>query len=244
MSKPQGEVPPTSPITRESLASGALLRQVRAHPGAGPMLTEAERAARFEALMATIPADADVWLFAYGSMLWNPTVHHIQSSTVRVVGWHRSFCLRSTYGRGSPEQPGLMLAIESGGHCDGLAYCLAAATVRAELHLLWQREMVSGAYHARWLDGRLGDGRDLKLIAFVVDPDCHLYECPADEAQQAARIAAACGMLGSNRDYLERTAQTLLVHGLSDPYVERLMRALGPRTEPLLTEKSASAPGR
>lgn len=225
MSKPLGDLP-ASPISRESLASGALLQQVVAHPGAGPLLTAAERQARFDRLMTTVEPNRDLWLFAYGSMLWNPTVHYVQACTVKVQGWHRSFCLRSTFGRGSPERPGLMLAIEAGGECDGLAYRLAAATVRDELHLLWQREMVTGVYQARWLDGRLADGSNVALIAFVVDAKCHNYEPPGDEAHQAARIAQAAGMLGSNRDYLIRTAEYLRHHGLSDPYIDRLVQSL------------------
>lgn len=226
MSKPPGEVPP-SPISRESLASGELLRRVSAHPGAGPLLTPQERQARFEALMATIAPASDVWLFAYGSMMWNPTVHFEQACTVHVSGWHRSFCLRSSFGRGSVEAPGLMLALEAGGECHGLAYRLAAAKVRDELHLLWQREMVTGVYHARWVQGVLDDGSRASLIAFVVDPGCHAYEGVADEAQQVARIAQATGMLGSNRDYLLHTAEYLRRHGLADPYIERLAQALG-----------------
>lgn len=213
---------PPTPISREALADGSLIRQFTAAVGQQNVLDEAERRARFEALLAGHAADTELWLFAYGSMLWNPTVQFVESRCVRVSGWHRSFCLRSTAGRGSAEKPGLMLGIEPGGECEGLAYRLAPEQVRSELHLLWQREMVTGAYQASWLPARCRAESELSLVAFVIDPAGSNYEggLPVDE--QARRIHAASGLLGSNLDYLLRTRFHLRRLGIQDDYIERL----------------------
>lgn len=246
----------TNPISREALADGSMLRQFTALAGAHTVLSEAERASRFEALLASIPSGSDLWLFAYGSMLWNPTVHFAQARRVTVKGWHRSFCLRSAAGRGSPERPGLMLGIEPGGECQGLAYRLPVATIRSELHLLWQREMVTGAYRAEWVKGQCDQAGEvdrvsevdqagevdqrgeIDLVAFVIDPRSQAYEGRVDEAQQVRRICQASGMLGSNRDYLMMTRSQLRSHGICDDYIERLALA----AEQISEQNSANLP--
>lgn len=228
----------TNPITREALADGSMLRQFTALAGAHTVLTEAERAIRFEALIASIPSGSDLWLFAYGSMLWNPTVHFAQAKRVTVKGWHRSFCLRSAAGRGSPERPGLMLGIEPGGQCQGLAYRLPVATIRSELHLLWQREMVTGAYRAEWVKGHCDQQSEFDLVAFVIDPSSQAYEGRIDESQKVRRICQASGMLGSNRDYLMMTRTHLRSHGICDDYIERLALA----AEQITDQNSANLP--
>lgn len=215
------ENPPT-PISREALADGSLARRFAAAVGIQNVLDEAERNRRFEMVMADVCEGADLWLFAYGSMLWNPTVHYVESRCVRVSGWRRSFCLRSAAGRGSAEHPGLMLGIEPGGECEGLAYRLAAGQVRNELYLLWQREMVTGSYQARWLKARCRADSEVELVAFVIDPAGSYYEGGLPEVEQARRIHKAAGLLGSNRDYLLRTRFHLRRHGIHDDYIERL----------------------
>lgn len=215
------ENPPT-PISREALADGTLVRQFTQAVGAAGVLSEAERAARFEALLAAVPAGQDLWVFAYGSMLWNPTIHYVESRVVRVPGWRRSFCMRSTAGRGSPEHPGLMLGIEPGEGCEGLAYRLAADTVRDEMHLLWQREMVTGSYQAKLLDAACRQQTRMCVVGFVIDPKGPTYEGDVPEAEQISRISRAAGLLGSNRDYLLRTRLHLRRHAIHDDYIERL----------------------
>lgn len=213
---------PPTPISREALADGSLVRRFAAAVGHHNVLAEAERQARFEAVFSGLQPGADLWLFAYGSMLWNPTVHYVESRCVRVSGWHRSFCLRSAAGRGSAEHPGLMLGVEPGGECEGLAYRLAPEQARAELHLLWQREMVTGAYQARWLKARCRADTEIDLIVFVIDPSGSQYEGGLPQAEQARRIQSAAGILGSNSDYLLRTRFHLRNHGIHDDYIERL----------------------
>lgn len=220
------EPEPESPITRESLASGALRKRfVEASGSTAHLLSEAERNARFEAVLERVPPGEDLWVFAYGSMLWNPTVHYVEARTVTVHGWHRSFCLGSHVGRGSHEHPGLMLGLEPGGTCQGLAYRLPAAAIRQELHLLWQREMLTGAYQAGWLSGVCSKDVEISLVAFVIDPCAGNYEGGLPDEVQIQRIRHAHGYLGSNRDYLLKTRSHLRSLGVCDDYIERLALA-------------------
>lgn len=90
--------------------------------------------------------DGSVWIFGYGSLMWNPALEYRESCTGTLPGWHRAFCLRLTAGRGSATQPGRMLALKEGGRTTGVAYRLPDDTLEEELTLLWKREMITGCY--------------------------------------------------------------------------------------------------
>jgi cation transport protein ChaC len=140
-----------------------------------------------------------------------------------VYGWHRKFCLHLTSGRGSPEQPGLMLALDRGGACVGVSLRIPAAILREELALVWRREMFSGAYEARWLAGRVG-GEPARLLTFVANRAQPRYIGTLDEAEIVRRLAHARGHLGSGREYLEHTVAALQARGLHDAKMQRLLR--------------------
>jgi cation transport protein ChaC len=136
-------------------------------------------------------------------------------------GLHRQFCLWSLASRGTPTQPGLVLGLDRGGACRGVALRLPAPLALDELHLLWRREMVVGAYHPRWV--RLNaDGRALVALTFVVRRDHPQYAGRLPLARQADVIANARGAFGAAADYLERTRVALVSHGVVDPYHESL----------------------
>lgn len=167
-----------------------------------------------------------VWVFAYGSLLWNPLLEIEASAVALLPGWHRSFCLRLEAGRACQDRPGRMLALEPGGSTQGMALRLPEDRLGHELALLWTREMVTGAYHPRWLAARAADGQPLPVLAFVADPGGQGYEADASVATVAPCIAAACGPIGSNIDYVHRLAAALRQAGLRDAYVEQLAAAL------------------
>ena len=100
-------------------------------------LSAAEREARFKAAMALYQPGEEVWVFAYGSLMWHPAIEFAEQQPCRVDGWRRSFCFWMPMGRGTPELPGLMLALEQGGACEGIAYRLAPAQVESELGIPW-----------------------------------------------------------------------------------------------------------
>jgi glutathione-specific gamma-glutamylcyclotransferase len=175
-----------------------------------------------QALQRYAPGD-EVWVFAYGSLMWNPALEFAESSICQVEGWHRSFCFWTPMGRGTPELPGLMLALERGGSCDGVAYRIAPEQVESELALLWNREMLAGYYQPQWVPVTLRDGRTVTAVTFEVDSQ-HCQYCgdlPLDK--QAHHIAFAEGRRGACRDYLVNTAAHARALGIHDLYIEEMV---------------------
>lgn len=214
-------------LTRDLLASGAVAAMIaRASPEL-TVLTDAEREESLRATLAARPAGADTWLFAYGSLIWNPTIRFAERRVARVHGWHRAFCLSTRAGRGTPDNPGLVLGLDRGGSCAGAAFRLEPSLVAAELSLLWRREMVSGSYQPRWLLARGGDGAAFgHAVAFTIRRDRPTYAGKLAPAELVRRLATAAGELGSSADYLRRTREGLRALGIRDPGVERLADAV------------------
>lgn len=183
-------------------------------------LTDEQLSASLTATLAERPKGAGWWVFGYGSLLWNPLFPIAEARAATVHGLHRTFCLQSLASRGTPEKPGLVLALEPGGACQGVAYRLPPPLALDELALLWRREMVVGAYRPRWVRLRSAD-RTLVALTFVVRRD-HVQYARLAQADQAAIIAEACGAFGSSCDYLMRTRAALASHGIIDRYLERL----------------------
>jgi cation transport protein ChaC len=155
-------------LTREDLENDTLRKNRELHLRSLPLIPEAEFIASFERILATWnPAD-DLWVFGYGSLIWNPLFHHVERQNVTIHGFHRSFCLCSRHGRGSVEEPGLMLGLDFGGCCNGVALRIAADKVRHELMLVWRREMAIGSYAPRWITASSA-GQKLRAVAFVVN---------------------------------------------------------------------------
>jgi cation transport protein ChaC len=190
--------------------------------GAVPLMSEEARKASLAVVRASVQPNTDVWVFGYGSLMWNPVIRVVESRCAHVRGYHRTFCLTMSAGRGSAEKPGLMLAVDRGGSCAGIAHCVSAKDVESELTILWYREMLSGAYEPRWINADIDGVGRRRVLAFVINRSHPRYERSLDEDQVALRIARAEGFLGSNRDYLFRTAAHLVENGLSDAPLARL----------------------
>jgi glutathione-specific gamma-glutamylcyclotransferase len=173
------------------------------------------------AMIRARPKGAGWWVFAYGSLLWNPLFPFAEARTAILHGLHRRFCLYSLASRGTPEQPGLVLGLDRGGACTGVIYRLPAPVAMDELHLLWRREMVTGAYHPRWVRVRAG-GREVHALTFVVRHAHPQYAGRLPLDREAGVIAASKGAFGSSLDYMERTRVALVTHGIRDPYLEAL----------------------
>ncbi len=120
-------------------------------------LTDEQLSDSLTAMLKARPKGAGWWVFAYGSLLWNPLFPFAEARPAILRGLHRRFCLRSLASRGTPDQPGLVLGLDRGGACTGVAYRLPAPVAMDELHLLWRREMVVGAYRPRWVRVRSGE---------------------------------------------------------------------------------------
>lgn len=167
--------------------------------------------------------DAGLWVFSYGSLMWDPGFHFAEVRQAALDGYQRRFSFKTYLGRGSLEQPALMLSIEPrAGCCQGLAFRIAADVAEAESTLLWRREMLRGAYRPLLLPVRTPQG-DVTALVFTSNPAHadHVGELPLETA--AAMIAAASGILGSNTAYLEQLIDQLASLGLEDAYTLELL---------------------
>ena len=205
-------------ITRETLMDGTLKRRRESLATSCPDMgfrSEAEMEALLEQTLAQHEAGQDLWLFGYGSLIWNPAFNYQESCCALVHGWHRSFCLKLFMGRGTPEKPGLMLALARGGACRGVAFRIAAQEVRQELWLLWQREMFGGSYNAHWVQLKFGQ-QVVRGLTFVVNPKNPRYTKDLSAEQTARMILDAKGELGTNLEYFENTLTHLQTLGVKD----------------------------
>lgn len=164
-----------------------------------------------------------LWVFGYGSLIWDPGFPVADRRIARAAGWHRSFCMRSIHHRGTVDDPGLVLALDraTGAACDGLALAVAPGAEAATLAALRERELISSAYLETTLPLETVDG-PLTALAYVIDPD-HAQYCGGLALEDQARIIArATGGRGRNSDYLWSTAAHLADLGIADPDLEWL----------------------
>ena len=203
-------------ITRESILSGAIQRLAESSGDPGPWISDAERNAILEAVLENENIDEDVWLFGYGSLVWNPAINFSEKSVGMIYGYHRSFCLWSSMGRGTPDKPGLMLGLRRGGSCKGIFYRIDATDVRTELDIVFRRELITSAYRPIWLSATIGARSGQRALAFVMDQNHERYAGPLKTATVIQIIAEASGSLGSCSEYLYETAAQLNKLGIPD----------------------------
>ncbi len=167
-----------------------------------------------------------IWVFGYGSLIWDPGFAHTERQVARLGGYCRSFCMRSVHHRGTAETPGLVLALDRmpGGVCTGVAFRVAPALVAETLKTLRARELITSAYLEAELLVRLKDGRQVRAVTYVIDPDHAQYCGQLPLETQARIIARAVGGRGPNTEYLYNTADHLSELGLEDPDLAWLAR--------------------
>jgi cation transport protein ChaC len=212
-------------VDRLFLQQDGVRNAVRA-AGYGHLLLSDEALA--ESLARTLAAhgnDGPVWVFGYGSLIWNPTFHFSERRVGRLRGYHRGFYLWSKINRGSPQVPGLVLGLDRGGSCGGIAYRLDAETLHQELGLLWRREMLLGTYRPRWVTIET-QTEALRAITFVVDRTKPGYAGRLSDDEIVATVIKAHGHFGACADYLLHTASSLEEHGISDRRLSRLANLL------------------
>lgn len=209
-------------ITRESILNGTLLAAVRASLGPGQrLMSDEEREADIERMLAEVPRHQPIWVFAFGSLIWNPAFDFVERRNARIHGWRRAFCLWNKAGRGSPDNPGLMLSLESGGSCTGVVYQIAPQASRTELDVLWRREMMSFSYHPIWARAHTTQG-PVTAIAFSRNPSHERYAPGLAHDVIVRHIAQAQGRLGRCCDYLFETVAHLQQLGIRDRALERI----------------------
>lgn len=225
-------MPRSLALTRE------LVARVPPHDGVSGLVStrsdrpsDAEYEAAVAALRADGPASGEVWVFAYGSLIWNPEFAFDAERLGTVAGWHRSFCIGwvRIY-RGTPERPGLMLGMDRGGSCRGVVFRLAPGTEAENLTVLLRREMPirRDSPPSRWVTVAT-DAGPVRAIAFPVSRKSPAYLPGLTEEEIVHALATAAGERGSMAEYLSSTVQHLEDRGIHDRYLWRMQSLVADR---------------
>ncbi len=176
-------------------------------------------------------ASGDLWVFGYGSLMWRPGFDFVERRLAWLRGYHRALCIYSHVHRGTPERPGLVLGLDRGGSCRGVAFRVAAAKAEATIAYLRAREQVTAVYVERTVRVRLDDGREVTALTYVVDRAHVQYagKLPLDTI--IAHVRGAVGQSGDNPAYVLNTHRHLKELSLRDPVLARLVRALAREDE-------------
>jgi cation transport protein ChaC len=172
-----------------------------------------------------------LWVFGYGSLIWNPVFDYVEQVHGRCAGVHRSFCVRSVYHRGSYQKPGLVLGLDGGGSCDGVLYRVAPKIASDVVRYLRRREQVTRVYREMYrnveVTGGPQDGRIVRALCFVAERNHAQYINTLSLTTQAAIIRDCCGRSGRNIDYLISTLRHLEELGIDDPLLQRILNMTG-----------------
>lgn len=193
-------------------------------------MTDADYEAMVHSVLADHPRGTDLWLFACGSLIWKPEVNYQEERPGIVKGWHRAFCLRIERWRGTPELPGLMMALDRGGQCQGVAYRLTDRALAEDLNKLMRREMsaIPPGNMPRWVTVHAGR-ETMRALAFVSNRASHEYAGRLSHDTVADVLAQACGHVGSGAEYLYNTVAHLEERGIRDRNLWRLQHMVGER---------------
>jgi cation transport protein ChaC len=165
---------------------------------------------------------ADLWVFGYASLLWNPEFESVEHRSAFVRGWHRALRMASRINRGTPERPGLVFALLPGGSCHGAVFRVPRARATATLDALWAREMPTGVYDPRWLPCRTAQG-EVRALAFTLSRKSPQHTGRLDDERLIEILRHARGKYGTTLDYLLATARCLTERGVRDREIERLV---------------------
>lgn len=168
----------------------------------------------------------DFWVFGYGSLIWRPGFAHVETQRARLYGYRRSLCVYSYVHRGTPERPGLVLGLDRGGSCVGLAFRVPGDLHGEVMAYLRERELVTSVYLERRLTIRLETGVTVEAAAYVVDRAHEQYAGALDEAEAASFVGGSVGKSGSNEDYLFSTVEHLRALGIRDHWLEAVAARL------------------
>lgn len=170
----------------------------------------------------------DFWVFGYGSLIWRPGFAHVEARRARLYGYRRSLCIYSFVHRGTRERPGLVLGLDRGGSCVGLAFRVRGEQREEVMDYLRARELVTNVYLERTVEVRLEAGEAVPAVTYIADRAHEQYAGALDEAAAAAAVRGAVGQSGRNEDYLASTIEHLESLGIRDHWLEGVARRLAP----------------
>lgn len=168
----------------------------------------------------------DLWIFGYGSLIWDPALRFVEVRRAHVSGHARRLILVDTRGgRGTKEAPGLFATLDAGEGCEGLAFRIAAADVEVETEILFRREMLAPGYLARFVPARIGD-TDIRVLTFLADHDVPDVRPDLTHEEQVRFLAHGAGDLGTSREYLANIVEHFTHLGITDDHCAELLRAV------------------
>ena len=203
-------------LTKDNISKGHLGDKIKSISGSDKVLTTEELLQARRKIIPDKGIGEDIYIFAYGSLLWNPTVDYEDEFLAKVYGFHRSFCMKTNLGRGSFKKPGLMLGLDKGGSCRGSAFKLRNSEAIKNIDILFRREMVTGAYKPKLLKTILVNGRKVLSLAFTVDKKHKNYFQDKEIQTKAKMISNAHGFLGTCEEYFRNTLESLLELNIID----------------------------
>jgi len=168
----------------------------------------------------------DFWLFAYGSLMWNPEFSYLRSETARLYGYHRRLCLWSVEHRGTLEHPGLVMGLDCGGSCHGQAFLIAEKNAAGIIDRLNHREMITGAYRSAMKTLRLASGEQVSGVCLIARRDHPQYAAHLDQQATIECVRQAQGGRGSNREYVLNTTRRLRQMQVHDARLEAIAAGL------------------
>jgi cation transport protein ChaC len=198
-----------------------MLEPVR-FPTAFPALSAAARRRSLRATLAVRPKRDCLWLFGYGSLMWDAPVAAAERRRARLDGWHRALRVWSALARGTPERPGLCLGLDRGGRAEGIALRVEGPGLAERLAPTWERELWTDIYRPEWVEIAT-DAGPLEAVAFVVEPASRQYAPDLPEDEVARIVAFARGEKGSCRDYLATAVAELKSLGIAEPALEAML---------------------
>lgn len=176
----------------------------------------------------------DLWVFGYGSLIWRPDFEFAERRPARVHGWHRALKMWSRINRGTPERPGLVFGLLTGGCCRGVVFRVARDAAADTLTRLWSREMSLAVYDPRWLVAQTPEG-PVRALAFTLSRQSPSHTGELTEDHYRRIFAEATGIYGTTHDYAHRTLEELRRHDIRDRNLERLLK--------LIQRSAPDAPG-
>lgn len=175
---------------------------------------------------------ADTWIFGYGSLMWNPGFAFTEARPARLTGYHRAFCIYSIHYRGTERQPGLVLGLDRGGVCDGIAFRIAPETRLETLTYLRRRELIYGVYREALVPLDLGHAaqearQTVWAVTYIAERAHPAYAGRLPLSRAASLIRRSAGRSGTNLDYLLSTRRHLLSLDIREPGLDRLVTLTG-----------------
>jgi cation transport protein ChaC len=164
----------------------------------------------------------DLWVFAYGSLMWRPGFEYLERRGAFVHGWRRSLCIYSHIYRGTPEVPGLVLGLDRGGACRGVAFRVAGSLREKTLDYLRERELVTAVYFEKYVRAHFSDGTEAQALTYVANRSHQQYAGRLEPERLLKLVAQGLGRSGPNGDYVLNTEAHLREMGIRDATLEWL----------------------